>query len=131
MFPFFGVNRFVFAAVLVAFLAGGAIGWHQKSLRIPALLEAQKTADATACLKEQTITKERNDALIKERNRIAADAARYKRMHRDTCIYPAGAGKLQSTGGEHANLHGISTDWLRDYAALCETYRVELIDCAR
>jgi hypothetical protein len=131
MLSFFGVNRFVFAAVLVAFLAGGAIGWHQKSLRIPALLEAQKTADAEACLKEQNNTKERNDALIKERNRIAADAARYKRMHRNACIYPTGAGKLQPTGGEHADVHGISAEWLHDYAALCETYRVELIDCAQ
>jgi hypothetical protein len=119
------------AVVLVAFLAGGAIGWHQKSLRIPALLEAQKTADAEACSKEQSNTKERNDALIKERNRIAADAARYKRLYRNTCVYPTREGELQHTGGEHANVHGISAEWLSDYAAVCETYRIELIDCAR
>jgi len=113
----------------VAFAVGFGSGLYVYSLRVPSLLESQKKADAKACKAEQDKTKEANDALVKDRDRIARDAARYKRLHPNTCLYPAGEGKLQPVAGEHAGVHGISTDWLRDYAAVCETLRSELAVC--
>jgi hypothetical protein len=125
------VSQYAVQAIVIIALMGGAfwLGWHEKSLRIPALIEAQKAADAAACTKEQAKTKELNDALIKNRNRIAADAAKYKRLHPNECYNLQGGGQLHPAGDEHAGVHGISTDWLRDYAALSETYRSELDAC--
>lgn len=119
-----------FIAVGVAFAFGSVVGWYQKSLRVPALLEAQRVADVKTCKEAQSITKETNDELVIARNRIAADLERHKRMQRNTCVHFTVNGKLQSGEGQHAGVHGVNTDTLRDYAALCETYRSELIVCS-
>lgn len=126
---FFGVNKFALIAVVVASAAGGYLGWHERALREPAILIAQEQVDAKACTTAQATTKEQNDELTKDRDRIAGDAARYKRLHPDACYNFARDGQLQPGGEQHADVHGISTDWLRDYAALCETYRSELMVC--
>ena len=118
------------ALIGIAFVIGGAVGWHQKSLRVPALLEAQRQADAKACNEAQTITKEKNDALVSARDRIASDLARFKRLQPDACLNLAVDGKLYPNTGEHAGVHGINTATLREYAALCETYRSELMVCS-
>lgn len=123
-------SKLALAAVGVAFVAGGVLGWHEKALRVPALLEGQRQADAKLCTDYQTTLKERNDALIQERARIAANAARYKLQHPEACLYNDGKGQLQPRGDGHAGVHGVSTSWLRDYAALCRTHQVELRDCA-
>lgn len=122
-------SKIALVAVAVSFAAGGYLGWHERALREPAIIDAQKKADSKACSDAQAITKEKNDALTADRDRIAADAARYKRMHPDACLYLSRDGKLLTGGDQHAGLPGISTDWLRDYAALCETYRSEVIVC--
>lgn len=128
---FFGVNKFALIAVAVAFIAGGYLGWHEKGLRISAILSSQAQAHAEACTKAQNITKEKNDELVSARNRIASNLERYKRLHPSSCIYLAIDGKLQPSEGQYAGVHGINTDTLRDYAALCETYRSELIVCSK
>lgn len=120
----------VYASVILIIAGGsGYLGWHERALREPDMLASQQSADTKACSNAQAITKGENDALNADRNRIAADAARYKLRHPETCIYPARTSKLQPGGGQHAILYGISTDWLRDYSAVCETYRSEVMVC--
>ena len=120
----------VYAGVLLIAVGGsGYLGWHERALREPAMLTGQKNADSKACKDAQDITTGENDALTNDRDRIAADAAKYKRLHPDACLYLSNDGKLFTGRDKHAAVHGISTDWLRDYAALCETYRSELMVC--
>ncbi len=123
-------SKIALAAVAIAFATGGYLGWHERVLREPDMIAAQVTADTKACSAAQAITKGQNDELVKDRNRIAADAARYKLQHPNTCLYFTDAGQLRSTTNQHAGVHGISTDWLRDYAAVCETLRSELATCS-
>lgn len=122
-------TKLALIGVAVALVGGVVIGWHECALREPAKIEAQKLADTKSCSAAQAITKGENDALQNDHARIAADLARYKRLHPDSCLYFTESGQLQSAAGQHANLHGISTGWLRDYAALCETLRSELSIC--
>lgn len=117
------------AAGAVLLLSGSYTGWHERALREPAMINGQKNADIAACTEVQAKTKGENDALTKDRDRIAADAARYKLQHPNQCYILTNDGKLQPSGNQHAGMHGISSNWLRDYAALCETYRSELIVC--
>lgn len=110
----------------VALATGFWTGWHERVLREPAMITAQQVADTKACNNAQATTKGENDELVRARNRIAADATKYKRLHPDTCLYFADTGELRSVANKYAGMHGISTGWLRDYAALCEDLRSEL-----
>jgi len=116
-------------AIAVAFALGGALGWHERALRIPALLEAQKVADAKECDKDKQITRKANDELQKDRDSIAQRAADYKRLHPMRCVIPTSSPELLSGGRGYANKNGISSDWLREYAAEAELYRRQLITC--
>ena len=120
------------AGVALSILIGGFwLGWHERALREVAHLEAQRAADLKQCNDAQTKTKEANDALQKDRDTIASRLASYKLQHPSTCIPVAGAAQLSSNRPEHAGSHGggLSSDWLRDYAAQAELYRSSLIVC--
>ncbi len=81
-----------------------------------------------ACESQKKLTQEANDALQTTNEAIAAKLAAAKRLHPAHCVAIAGNLAIDSGGGpEHAGLHGISSDWLRDYAARCELYRSEVI----
>lgn len=120
-------------AYLVSFVAGGAIGWHEKSVRVPALLEAQQTTDKEQCAKAQKITKDANDALTKSRNTIAANLSTYKLQHPSTCVSVAPSTSVPASGGQYAgaNGKGLSSDWLREYASIAETYRSQFTVCTQ
>lgn len=92
-------------------------------------LAAQQSADVTACNTDKATTKETNDALQKDRDDIAGKLAAYKLHQPSSCVHVAGHTNLPGTGAGHAAENGISTDWLRDYAAEAEGYRRELISC--
>lgn len=128
---FFTTSKYWLIAIAVAFAAGGGIGWHERVLREPAMLEAQKTADTKECNIEKQTTRKANDQLQKDRDRVASDLDRYKQLHPMRCIIPTGQPDLRGTGPEHAGGDGagISTDFLRDFAAQCETYRSEVNTC--
>lgn len=127
----FTTSKYWLIACAVCLAVGGGIGWHEKALRVPALLEAQKTADQKECNIDKQKTRKANDQLQNDRDRIAADLATYKRVHPMRCIIPAGQPDARSSGPEYAGGDGagISTDWLRDYAARCEIYRSEVSVC--
>lgn len=117
--------------LLVSFVAGGVLGWHEKSVRVPALLEAQQTIDQKACEQVQLVTKGANDALQKNNDVIRARLRALRVLHPATCVRVSGATDIQNGGGEHAgqNGNGVSSDWLRGYAAEAEHYRTEVMVC--
>lgn len=81
-----------------------------------------------SCETDKARTKEANDALQKSATDIATKLAQYKRLHPSTCIVPhSGAPEPASGGNGHAGQDGISSDWLVEYSAECETYRQQRI----
>lgn len=80
------------------------------------------------CDADKKITQEANYALHKQMDDVARKLAAAKRMRPSRCIVPSSnpAGVIGS-GGQHAGQDGISSDWLRDYAAECEIYRQERV----
>lgn len=120
---------------IAAVAAALAVAYALHSLSMAAA-EAEKTkalseqaaAYTSQCDADKAKTKEANDALQKSNNDIAARLARYKRLHPNACVVPQPGGTVAPGGGAgHAGGNGISTDWLRDYAARCETYRQQRI----
>ena len=78
-----------------------------------------------SCEVDKQITKEANDDLAKQRDAIAARLATLQ-LQPAVCITPtANKTGADNSGAKHARQHGISSQWLRTYAAKCETYRQE------
>lgn len=96
--------------------------WREKANQLAGVKSA-----LSSCQTNQTLTKEANDALQKERDTIAGRLARAKRVQQSRCVPVSNASNTQPTRAEHAGSNGISSDWLLDYAAQCETYRSERI----
>ncbi len=75
------------------------------------------------CAEEKQATKEANDELQKNlatvRDKLAAN-----KLRSSLCIKPT---EHTASRGEYAGQNGISSDWLREYAAECEIYRQEVI----
>lgn len=119
------------AVALSCLVAGGIMGWHEKALRVPALLDAQKTTDQTACATAQQLTKDTNDDIQKTDAYIAGRADALRLQHPTSCVHVSSRPKLPGSGAEHAGHdgNGLNTDWLRSYAATAETYRSELLAC--
>jgi hypothetical protein len=116
----------------ICFVIGFGFGWYEKTLRIPALLEEQKTADIEQCNLEKNITRKANDQLQTDRKRVSSDLARYKRMHAVSCVIPSSPSQLQPDRGKHAGGNGAvagTSDQFREFASRCESYRVELLSC--
>lgn len=117
-------------ALLSVFIAFGvhkydsAVAARRQALAVAAQLEA----DVKTCNADKAITKEANDALQKDRDTIAKRLAALKLQHPASCVPIPGHAIALDSGGEHAGQNGISSDWLRDYAAECEGYRSEVID---
>lgn len=122
-------------AVIVAFLVGGFFGYQYRAGKVPAELFAQQTTDTKECDKSQAITKGSNDALQKDRDTIAGKLAAVSLQHPSACVPVARSPHVCSDGQQHAGQDGnspatgVSSDWLRAYAADAETYRSELSVC--
>lgn len=123
--------KWALSASALSLTAGTAIGWHERSLREPAILEAQKNADIAECNNDKAITKEANDALQKDRDIIARKLASARLQHPMRCVSVSNGAQLPPGGSEHARQDGISPDWLREYAAECEEYRGEIGVCIK
>lgn len=124
--------KLVLISAALAGLGGFALGWHEKALRVPALLEAQKQADKEQCDLEKATTRRANEKLQADRDRITGDLTRYKRLHPTSCVIPARQSELRSGGAEYARGDGKvagTTDDFRDYAATAERYRSDLLTC--
>lgn len=118
-------------ALLASLLGGGVIGWHERSIRVPAELAAQQTTDNKACLTLQAVTQGANDAIKKDRDDISAKLKSLKLQRPNACVPVTPSPSISVSGGQYAgqNGGGVSSDWLRDYAAESERYRAELLVC--
>ncbi len=119
-------------ALLTAVLSLFGFGWHSRGQwdesRLKDALSAQVITLQAQCAEEQKLTKGANDALQKSVFDITAKLNTAKRVHHSLCVRPiSGVAEHPAGGREHAGQNGISTDWLRDFAAECEQYRSEVI----
>ena len=91
-------------------------------------MTALKESLIASCENDKQITKDANDDLQKKLTDITHKRDTLKRLLAGPrCVVPAAVKTDNSAGGtEHAGLNGISVEWLRDYAATCEGYRVEV-----
>lgn len=122
----------ILIAIAVSFAGGGYLGWHERALREPAMLSAQQEADTKQCNADKEITKESNHDLKTNLDVVSAELARLKRVRSARCVAVAtGQAGAADVRGEHAgqNDHGLSSDWLYDYAAQCESVRQGYISC--
>jgi hypothetical protein len=120
-------------ALLVSFLGGGFLGWHERAVRVPAELVEQQTVDTKACDQVQLLTKRANNDLQKNNGVITRKLAALRLQHPAACVPVAGASNLPAGGQQHAGQDGgsVSADTLRGYAAEAETYRSELTVCTQ
>lgn len=125
----------ILGVMLFCLVIGAAGGYYFEKSRIPAKLTDQQTVDKQECDKAQQLTKGANDELQKDRDSIAAQLTTFKLQQPTACVCPASSPDPANCGAQHANAHGasprgVSTDWLRDYAAQAEQYRAEVSVCA-
>ena len=106
-----------------ALLVLQVLSWRSDAHKLPGV-----EAALTSCNEGKLLTKETNDALQKDRDRIARRLADAKRVPK-TCVLVSGRTDPVGVGAEHAGRDGkgISGEWLLGYAATCETYRSERI----
>lgn len=127
------MNYIIAAFVLIAFLAGGALGYFYSQDGIPAIKLAQQQADMKECRASQQITKDANDDIQKNSTVIADKLASNELQHPATCVSVAGTADVSANRPKHAGSNGkaINSNWLRAFAAQCETYRSELLVCTK
>jgi len=110
-------------AIPSAILLLQVMSWRSDALELPRVKE-ELSETITKC----NATREINNDLQKERERIASRLANIRRMHANSCLtilsnpVDAGAG--------HAGRDGAitgTTDDFREYAARCNNYRSERI----
>ncbi len=125
--PFFLANWKLIGigiAIVAVFLSGWTVNGYRWQVKLETAVEAQKQADEKQCKDDQAITKGANDDLQTKYDAIARKLAAAKRVQPAKCVLPlTGKADIGSGGNGYAGQNGISTDWLRDYAAECETYR--------
>lgn len=92
-------------------------------------LEREVTAavlkEQEKCAAMQRVTEEANNELSKKYSDIQRKLIASKRMSTAKCVLPANAPNSPTNRPEYAGQNGLSTDWLREYAAECEQYRSE------
>lgn len=119
--------------------AGFALAWLIHLVILAGVNEDHRTAMAAQkdqlekqCADDAAITKGKNDELQTNLDAVSRERDRLKRVQPARCIIPS-SGKADVAGvrQEHAtgNGIGISSDWLRDYAATCEQIRLSFQTC--
>jgi hypothetical protein len=101
--------------------------WRSQAQELPRLKDALSDCQAAG-----TKTREINDELQKERERIAARLTNIKRLHANRCL--AILSNADAGGAGHARVDGVitgTTDDFREYAARCNNYRSERIALER
>lgn len=104
--------------------------WHVQNWRwqekLDGVIQKQVEFDHAQCETDKQITEDAQNDLQKRLNAVSRKLAVYRLQPKARCIMPvtkqAGA---PSAGAGYAGADGISTNWLRSYAAECEQYRQE------
>lgn len=113
----------VLAGLLAAFLGGIGLGWHERSLRVPAEMAAQQDIDAKECYKFQKLTQDTNNDLQKQRDDIANELTALRLRQPTACVHTTGKAKSSNSGETGHVANNVSSDWLLNFAATCEIYR--------
>jgi hypothetical protein len=118
-------------ALLGCLILGAVGGYYFCKSGIPAQLTDQQTTDKKECEAAQQITKDANDALQKSRDSISSQLDALRLQHPTTCVRVTGRADVSGAGNKYAaaNGNGLSSDWLRAFAAQCESYRSEINVC--
>lgn len=112
-------------AVIITILA--CYGLHSCDLSYE--LDKQKTDLTASCNADKQITTKVDNALQNDITDINGKLTS-SLMLQPSCVTPVSPASNNATGGpEHAGLHGISSQWLRQYAATAETYRAKVKAC--
>lgn len=123
---------FIVGAILVILIIGAVGGYYFCKSGIPAQLTDQQKTDKKECEAAQQVTKDANDALQKSRDSISSQLDALRLQHPTTCVRITRPADVSGAGGKHAAVdgNGLSSDWLRSFAAQCESYRSEMNICA-
>ncbi|MBX0289733.1 hypothetical protein K3G63_04750 [Hymenobacter sp. HSC-4F20] len=118
-----------FLALVGGFGAGYNIGQSVQESRGEKALREQKASLESQCVTLQQKTTEIDRGLQNDLTAIA-DRLAASRLLTPACIVPTGrnTGNAHAAGRtRHAGQNGISTQWLRAYAAEANTYRAKVI----
>lgn len=127
--------KIISGIALVAVLVTGGLYIRILRADLAAVKLERDTAQATlaACQNDQKLTEGvSNDYQIKVRslNRQLADLKRVRDNPRCTPVADPASGRDADTGaGKPAGQDGIRADWLLDFAAEAEQYRLQLMSC--
>jgi len=129
----------IIALIIVAglisgiFYAGYRSGTSSEKEESAKALILQKTADKTECDRSKQITAGIDNGLQNNLNNINGRLSSGLLIEKPICTgvqLPFGAGSNPSASGtKYAGPNGLSTGWLKQYAATAETYRVKLMAC--
>jgi len=116
------------------FLVAGAIflsAWHIRGIIAENTLKSRLNSLAieytAKCADKQKKLEDANDDLQSKLSVIGKRLASSKLQPAMCAIIKSGVAVNPAGGGEHAGQNGLSTGWLNEYAAECETYRIEVI----
>ena len=127
LFGLAGILVFVFGA----FLFGYTLGKKAEHLESIKAITAQKIASENHCQALQNITTGIDNGLQKNLDDINGRLISGV-MRDNACIMPLAVNPASASpagGPKHAGQNGIQTQWLRQYAAEAEIYRVKLAAC--
>lgn len=122
-------------AMILSFIIGGVFGYEYRAAKVPQELTAQQAVDVKACQANQQPTQKADNDLQKNRDLIAGKLAAVSVRQPAACVSVAVPTHVRTSGTEHAgsdgkgSTAGLSSNWLRTYAAEAETYRSELSVC--
>lgn len=107
------------------------LGWQGRGLiaerRLKSALASQQEALVKQCNENQRITEEANANLQTKLSAIGKRLAASKRLPATCVTVNPVMAEHPTSGGKYAGQNGLRSDWLREYAAECETYRTEVI----
>jgi hypothetical protein len=122
------VRNWRLIVILSAAVALFGAGLHVRGLIADKRLESQKNSLIKECNQSKHTLMEANDALQSKVSIVSKRLADSKRLPAVCVRVNSGMANNSADRGEHAGQNGLSTGWLREYAAECETYRIELIE---
>lgn len=122
-------NFYLIAGLLIALVTGAIAHYIDISFleaNYKHQLEDQRFSLISECEKNKKTTEEANEYLTKQNTSIAARLTTLRLHKPSTCVPVTNSTNTADSGNRHATTN-ISSDWLLEYGAECETYRTQRI----